>query len=515
MYNKITSYPNARRDLPKPDQMAQASDNGAVISFIVAKADVKRVKSALEQYPECSLLNKAKKIHKQHEGSKIEGGDELFVIPTRISVPTGGVDGEDARGRLVRKYPLLAEILPIIERIEISEDITSLQSSKPSKGGPLFEAVQSWVLLLPPELITSLGTTVGDLLSTAPTSYSIYSGMLLLTASSFQGDMWKALFSRLDASLKIQLYEAIANRFGVTHIAANSPIPLENRESNPNILRSPVNLLPLYGDFGPVCSSPPTKADFDEALWVAARQNGITQLWAPLYTMFSRGNITEKARLLSLPSVTDAIAEGKSGGRGCAVVDLYVGIGYFVFSYLKAGASKVLCWELNPWSVEGLRKGAEANKFSFQLVEGSVDLDSIAQDSGLDVIVFQESNEHAGAKLEAMRNALPPIRHVNCGLLPSSRDSWATAVRTIDPCLGGWIHLHENIATSDIEQISSEILKEICEIVRLSVADVVALEPGSNTYACDRVRLEHVERVKTYAPGIMHCVLDVYIPPKK
>jgi tRNA wybutosine-synthesizing protein 2 len=26
--------------------------------------------------------------------------------------------------------------------------------------------------------------------------------------------------------------------------------------------------------------------------------------------------------------------------------------------------------------------------------------------------------------------------------------------------------------------------------------------------------LEHVEKVKTYAPGVMHCVLDIHLGPK-
>ena len=133
-----------------------------------------------------------------------------------------------------------------------------------------------------------------------------------------------------------------------------------------NILRSPVNLTPLYGDFGstptPQTISNPTATDFANALWVTARQNGIWQTWAPLYTMFSRGNVREKARILNLPTLTTGL------DTASAAVDLYAGIGYFAFSYRKSsqalekGIKQVLCWEINPWSVEGLRRGAEMNK---------------------------------------------------------------------------------------------------------------------------------------------------------
>ncbi|KAK6858721.1 S-adenosyl-L-methionine-dependent methyltransferase [Apiospora arundinis] len=83
--------------------------------------------------------------------------------------------------------------------------------------------------------------------------------------------------------------------------------------------------------------------------------------------MFRRGNIKEKARVLSFHEPTDPSLHHRAMSLGelCNkwAVDMYAGIGYFVFSYAELGM-RVLCWELNPWSVEGLRRGALANGWS-------------------------------------------------------------------------------------------------------------------------------------------------------
>jgi tRNA wybutosine-synthesizing protein 2 len=264
-----------------------------------------------------------------------------------------------------------------------------------------------------------------------------------------------------------------------------------------NIFRSPINLTPMYGFFGPAPSaqtlSSPTATDFDKALWVTHTQNGIHQTWAPLYTMFSRGNIREKTRLLNLPSVTASVAEPK----GCTAVDLYAGIGYFVFPYKKAGVSKVLCWELNPWSIEGLQRGAKLNGWRTQVIERGPPLSEPPRES-TDLIVFAHSNEYALDDLAETQRAmhLPPIRHVNCGFLPSSNLSWKTAVGMLDRELGGWIHAHENVGVNDIEQRKAEVVAEI-----EGHMDVAELQ--------GEVSCEHVEKVKTYAPGVLHVVFDI------
>lgn len=225
--------------------------------------------------------------------------------------------------------------------------------------------------------------------------------------------------------------------------------------------------------------------------------------------MFSRGNISEKARLLQLPSVLESMEQEE----GCTAVDLYAGIGYFAFSYAKAGVSKVVCFELNPWSVEGFRRGAKVNEWGVD-VFGEQDVKELKptfthlKDPKSKFLVFQMSNEGAGSVVQRISGALPPVRHVNCGLLPSSRGSWATAVRVLGEEMGGWIHVHENLAIKEIEAKAEEIAEEIQRLLD-ELPDAEAGGRGRKSIAL----LEHVERVKTFAPGVMHCVLDVHVMP--
>ncbi|KAF2240163.1 hypothetical protein EV356DRAFT_496056 [Viridothelium virens] len=228
--------------------------------------------------------------------------------------------------------------------------------------------------------------------------------------------------------------------------------------------------------------------------------------------MFSRGNISEKSRLLSLPSVAESVQRGREKGNGCAAVDLYGGIGYFAFSYVKAGVRLCLCWEINGWSVEGLRRGAVANKWSTQVVipEGKQakmgdeanEYDIKCDDSRL--LVFQESNEFATRRIQKLREQLPPIRHVNCGLLPCSKPSWQTALEVMDIFEGGWLHLHQNIAVKEIVETAQDTLEKI---------QTIAADMWNDGGTPRVLELQNVEQVKTYAPGVMHCVLDIFIPP--
>ncbi|KAL9529206.1 tRNA wybutosine-synthesizing protein [Sphaerulina musiva] len=255
-------------------------------------------------------------------------------------------------------------------------------------------------------------------------SYTVYGCMLLLPQNALEGPEWSPLeplihhnnINNNNTALN-DLYKSIAKELKITHIASNKPIPLHhhphpppanvantcndnnnNNETTPtsseNILRAPINFTPLYGDFGPeTCSQPhPTQEDFDKAFWVTAKQNGIYQVWAPRWTMFSRGNISEKARLLTLGSVREAVEDaavrgGREGGEeeeeeeerelqppGFAAIDLYAGIGYFAFSYLRAGADQVWCWDINPWSIEGLLRGAKANKWEASVYNNTFSL---------------------------------------------------------------------------------------------------------------------------------------------
>lgn len=466
-------------------------------------------------------------------------------------------------------------------------------------------------------------------------SYTVYGCMLLLPQNALEGPEWSPLeplihnnnINNNNTALN-ELYKYIAKELKITHIASNKPIPLHhhphphhpppanvadtcndnnnNNETTPtsseNILRAPINFTPLYGDFGPeTCSQPhPTQEDFDKAFWVTAKQNGIYQVWAPRWTMFSRGNISEKARLLTLGSVREAVEDaavrgGREGGEeeeeeerelqppGFAAIDLYAGIGYFAFSYLRAGADQVWCWDINPWSIEGLLRGAKANKWEAVLLSHGMDhfdgdllqktaIHSMPKETpkkGIrkaKLLIFNESNIHAPERLQ--QYLFPPpspplpqphnppqiiIRHINLGLLPSSRESLSLAAQILSlqhqqqitstpqkeivqketqkdkgrkPKRKGstfWIHMHENFLLEEILAKANERREELEEKMIWMYQNILRKERNERNEmeGCEekkkkekrtrvrvRVKIEGINRLKSYAPGVMHCVVD-------
>jgi tRNA wybutosine-synthesizing protein 2 len=208
--------------------------------------------------------------------------------------------------------------------------------------------------------------------------------------------------------------------------------------------------------------------------------------------MFSRGNVKEKARLMTFPAVSDRTSDHWA-------IDLYAGIGYFVFSYVKLGY-RVLCWEINPWSIEGLRRGAIANGWTVKVVQRgdlATPLDELIT-GGEQIVVLSESNEKALGQMEALRQSMR-IEHVNCGFLPTSRPVWEAAWKMTSGSTESWLHLHDNVGTKEVDGRKEEIQ---------SLYNGWAKE--GNT--CSRnAMVEHVEYVKTYAPDVWHCVFDVHI----
>ncbi len=287
---------------------------------------------------------------------------------------------------------------------------------------------------------------------------------------------------------------------GRTHSAINEGIPLRVGDgespavdgvnhverARENILRSPSGLRLLYGDFGPGAISaestqPPADEDFNAAFWVSTKQNGIQQVWAPRWTMFSRGNVKEKARLLAFhdppgpgpgsgwmraPSEARAAKDLSHRVRsakeiaGKWAVDLYAGIGYFTFSYAQLGL-RVLCWELNPWSVEGLKRAALANRWTVRVVKGQ-DLQlptAEALGGGAQIVVFLEDNKEAKRRINELRSSGLglDVLHLNCGFLPSSIDTWRPGWEVLRMAGDAWLHLHENVGLTDIDARREEI----------------------------------------------------------
>lgn len=504
-------------------------------SFVVPTAYVKIIKTALEKHDQ---LDKTIKIVQksmilpEEEGYRQNGREPCMIIPTTVTFAQfKGDNDEHFKGFMARDNRLGGVIRELqLEELIKSGDISFIDTPLyerdiPDTRNPLLKGLAKGLQSLPPDLLISLDLTIEHLLEKFPSIYSVYRPMLLLPAHAFDSPSWQKLLSSYNPEcLQLQeVWKRLAEATKTTHVAINAGIPLKNTSPHPasaispdeNILRSPVNLTPLYGWFGPAPTSQllsnPTEKDFNEAFWVSCTQNGIHQTWAPRYTMFSRGNIKEKTRLLNLPSIQSTAEEG------CTAADLYAGIGYFSFSYKRTGVSKVLCWELNPWSVEGLRRGAKMNNWTTQVFDAEAWRTANWADSVQDVdfLVFQDSNEFAQGPISLLlgdvaKPLINPLRQVNCGFLPSSKQSWRNAVRILDVQLGGWIHAHENIGVNDIDPRTKEVVKELQDKL-----DYWMGERGACGTYLRHVRCEHVERVKTYAPGVIHVVFDIKVDGMK
>ncbi|KAL4872655.1 hypothetical protein BDV12DRAFT_193377 [Aspergillus spectabilis] len=426
----------------------------------------------------------------------------------------------------------MADISPLLQQQPTATQTEEALGQKEHKIGrppkqninPLQKGIGDFITHISPSLLSKHAPSLEELLSSLPKRYTIYEPMLLLPLNVFtHPPAWGSLYESLSNDQRKALYTSIANafaRFGVTHIAMNAPIVLRDPAGHENRMRSPTGLVPLHGDFshtvpasGDSGGSQPSGTDYEEAFWVRTMQNqGIVQIWAPLYTMFSRGNITEKARILGAGSRFEGLDEGTLCGEvvgNVAVVDMYAGIGYFVFSYLRRGVKRVWGWEINGWSVEGLRRGCIENGWGCRVVrvgsDGQLSVPAGELVKMLSeterVVIFHGDNELAADVMEEVRVAMErlqawtSIRHVNLGLLPSSSGSWDNACKIIDKGKGGWVHVHENVDVHEIEKKKTEITATMEKLW------------------AESAECRHVEQVKTYAPGVMHCVFDLELSP--
>jgi len=363
------------------------------------------------------------------------------------------------------KLPAIFRHFHTTFRMTLESDAGTFRSaSSRTKRGPppkpfemLLTSVDSFISQHSPEIKRE------PLLATLPRRWSHYPPLILLPQTSFSTSEWQEYLSSLPEDLRNLLYSQIASSLKATHLALNAPI-------QDDTIRSPL-ITPLCGDFGPLVPGIPGGKDFEEAFWVQAVQNGIKQTWAPRYTMFSRGNITEKARILHFPDVKDQ-----------EVADLFVGIGYFAFSYLKAGAKRVWGWDLNPWSVEGLRRGAELNGWKC-----AVNPEKAEEER---VVVYNEDNARA---IEMLKMNNVKVKHVNLGLLPSSECAWGIATQILHD-EGGWIHVHGNCKDTEIDGW----IKDVENGFRILF--------GQSWMVDCQERF----RVKEYGPAVGHWILDLY-----
>ncbi|KAK5044405.1 hypothetical protein LTR84_011277 [Exophiala bonariae] len=398
-----------------------------------------------------------------------------------------------------------------------------------------------------------------------PKRFTIYPPLLLLPYNfRTHSPPWQVFYEALSEEEKAVLLRHVVEGgfegMGISRVAINAPIAADEigdaqaqaeascggTVKTENVLRSPSHLLPIFGDWGAAktteSGSKPATEDFERAFWVSASQHrGITQCWAPIYTMFSRGNVSEKARILGVDA---GLGQSRSSFQGLAqselgedvncvdVVDFYVGIGYFAFCYLQRDVRTVWGWDINPWSIEGLRRGCEANGWRClvvlvdnegrlqgmtvrELAEIWVESTTIGGGAEIRCVAFLGDNKWSVPLMLALHEELKArspshrglnVRHANMGLLPSSRGTWEHAtvlsLKTDARAKGSWLHVHENVDIIQIDAWKVKVVHEIETLTKLS-------DRGSK----NRISCVGVHEVKTYAPGVMHCVFDIQIKP--
>ena len=315
-----------------------------------------------------------------------------------------------------------------------------------------------------------------------PDKWERYSDFLFYPSSAFLDQQWAANISEED---KHRVFHIIADTFKVNRIARKSIIPPDD------VLRRPDKLYWLFIRTSPNDNNDPEiiKSN-DETYWTSVKQNDIVYVWTPEHTMFCPGNITEKTRIVrgNLPQFESASEE--------IVLDLYAGVGYFTFAYLKSGHVKtVIACEWNEWSVEGLERGAKQNNLPYRKIDpDSLDNERDAA-SELELLICPGNNE-SFVRLYENR-----CDRVNLGLIPSSRQGWPLAVRALKPSQIGWLHVHMNVRDGCQDEFETEMLSELRQLF-ISLKNAL--------YEC---QVRHRERVKSFSPKVWHYVFDVECRP--
>ncbi len=201
-------------------------------------------------------------------------------------------------------------------------------------------------------------------------------------------------------------------------------------------------------------------------------EQGIKQSFDLTKVMFSRGNISEKIRF------------GNTVQENDLVLDMYAGIGYYTLPALVHGKARyVYCCEWNPHAAAFLK---------YNLKQNGVD----------DRATVLEGDSRA-TLLE--NNILDrDFDRVSLGLLPSSEGGWKTAVKALSRNKGGWLHVHGNVPSHERDEWTLWMCQQLSTIHSDLYPD---LKKPYN------IVCTHVEKVKSFAPRVVHLVADILIAP--
>ncbi|MDA7846047.1 hypothetical protein N9A87_03265 [Euryarchaeota archaeon] len=206
--------------------------------------------------------------------------------------------------------------------------------------------------------------------------------------------------------------------------------------------------------------SPQLKLLHGAATWVEFLDHGVHFGFDAAQVMFSSGNITERHRI------------GSISMEGETVVDAFAGAGYYTLPMLvRSGAALVHACEMNPASIEALNWASSKNGVGSRLLV------------------------HPGDNQTTLPMLTGVADRCHLGLLPSSEGVWQHALACLKPT-GGRLHVHMNVPKAEIESWKSNTLKRLRDLAK---------KIGRQW----DIEAEHLERVKSYSPGVIHVVLDV------
>lgn len=203
--------------------------------------------------------------------------------------------------------------------------------------------------------------------------------------------------------------------------------------------------------------------------WVVRREHGIDYGYNFTQCMWSSGNVTERGRIAN---------ENHEGER---ILDLYAGIGYYTLPFLSEGArgangergqgrgaAHVVACEWNPVAIQALEWSLAANDLAERctIIEG----------------------DNRNPKFE------PEFDRVNLGLLPTSEAGYSIALQALKR-EGGILHIHGLAAGGNEDEWAVNLAKEL---------------ENMSSFSCT---VEHIERVKWYAPHQRHIVVDIHAFP--
>ena len=178
--------------------------------------------------------------------------------------------------------------------------------------------------------------------------------------------------------------------------------------------------------------------------------------------MFSSGNVTERHRI------------GNIDMSGEIIVDAFAGIGYYTLPMLmRSNAEHVYACEINPNSIQALENGAKLNNVSERLT------------------ILEGDN------LSTMKQVYHLADRVHLGILPSSETVWLSAISCLKSS-GGMLHIHMNVEEKKIADFVTYCIDSIAKLAKQLGREGI-------------VSVEHVEKVKWYAPRIRHIVIDISV----